>query len=227
MKQKLVILSGAGMSAESGIQTFRDAGGLWEGHDVTKVASPEGWNADPEMVLDFYNQRRQNVRDTSPNLAHKFFAELEDQYEMLIVTQNVDDLHERAGSSNIIHLHGEILKAQSTNDPNLVYDLNGKDIFWGDKCETGSQLRPFIVWFGESVPKLEEAAMEIMKADLLIVIGTSLQVYPAASLLQYTKPACNRILVDPKADEIYVPNDFRVISETAVNSIPTLKKLLL
>jgi NAD-dependent deacetylase len=227
MKQKLVILSGAGMSAESGIKTFRDSGGLWEEHEVTKVASPEGWEADKALVLEFYNQRRKNVRDTEPNAAHKFLAELEAKYHVCIVTQNIDDLHERGGSSSIIHLHGEILKAQSTANPELIYDLNGKDINLGDTCELGAQLRPFIVWFGEAVPKLEDAALQLMNADIFIVIGTSLQVYPAAGLVQYTKTDCKRILVDPKADEISVPIDFEVISETAVNAIPQLKKLLL
>jgi NAD-dependent deacetylase len=227
MKQKLVILSGAGMSAESGIKTFRDSGGLWEEHEVTKVASPEGWEADKALVLEFYNQRRKNVRDTEPNAAHKFLAELEAKYHVCIVTQNIDDLHERGGSSSIIHLHGEILKAQSTANPELIYDLNGKDINLGDTCELGAQLRPFIVWFGEAVPKLEDAALQVMNADIFIVIGTSLQVYPAAGLVQYTKTDCKRILVDPKADEISVTIDFEVISETAVNAIPQLKKLLL
>lgn len=227
MTQKLVILTGAGISAESGIKTFRDSDGLWEEHEVTKVASPEGWESDKALVLEFYNQRRENVRDTEPNAAHRFLAELEDKYQVCIVTQNIDDLHERGGSSSIIHLHGEILKAQSTANPELIYDLNGRDITLGDTCELGAQLRPFIVWFGEAVPKLEDASLQVMNADIFIVIGTSLQVYPAAGLVQYTKTNCKRILVDPKPDEISVPKDFEVISETAVNAIPQLKKLLL
>lgn len=224
--KKLVVLSGAGISAESGISTFRDSGGLWEGHDVLDVASPIGWAKNPELVLDFYNQRRKNVRESQPNGAHSFFAELEEKYDVTIVTQNVDDLHERGGSTNIIHLHGEILKAQSTLNPLSIYNLGEKDIYMGDKCEQGHQLRPSIVWFGEEVPKLQDAALKVQKADILIVIGTSLQVYPAAGLTNHTKSDCIKILVDPNAREMYVDTGFRIIQKTAVNAVDELRALL-
>lgn len=227
MKKKLVVLTGAGMSAESGISTFRDAGGLWEGHDVMKVASPEGFAENPELVLEFYNQRRKNVRDALPNAGHEFIASLEAHFDVAIVTQNVDDLHERAGSTNIIHLHGEIRKAESTEVPSWVIDLGDKDIVLGDKCRYGHQLRPHIVWFGEAVPKMDEAVQEVYTADILLVIGTSLQVYPAAGLLTYAKPHTKRILVDPKAQEMDLPMGVELINDTAVGSIDRLKELLL
>lgn len=226
MKKKLVVLSGAGMSAESGISTFRDAGGLWEGHDVTEVASPEGFEANPELVLDFYNQRRKNVRESEPNAAHRFLAALEQHFDVSIVTQNVDDLHERGGSSQIVHLHGELLKAESTGAPDLVYELGDKDIFMGDTCDYGHQLRPHIVWFGEPVPKMDEAITEVRGADIILIIGTSLQVYPAAGLMNYAPPHALRILVDPKGDQMHLPNDVAVISKTAVQAIDSLKELL-
>lgn len=227
MKKKLVVLTGAGMSAESGISTFRDAGGLWEGHDVMKVASPEGFAENPELVLEFYNQRRKNVRDALPNAGHEFIASLEAHFDVAIVTQNVDDLHERGGSTNIIHLHGEIRKAESTEVPSWVIDLGDKDIVLGDKCRYGHQLRPHIVWFGEAVPKMDEAVQEVYTADILLVIGTSLQVYPAAGLLTYAKPHTKRILVDPKAQEMDLPIGVELINDTAVGSIDRLKELLL
>ncbi len=183
-KKKVVILTGAGISAESGIQTFRDANGLWEGHDVMEVASPEGFKKNPELVLDFYNQRRRQLLQVKPNTAHKKLVALEKKYNVSIITQNVDDLHERAGSKDVLHLHGELLKARSTNNPNLVYDCK-IDINIGDLCENNSQLRPHIVWFGEAVPLFEKAIEIIADADILVIIGTSMQVYPAASLVQY------------------------------------------
>ena len=196
-KQRLVVLSGAGISAESGIATFRDANGLWEGHDVTEVASPEGWRRNRELVLDFYNQRRKNVVESEPNLAHQILVELEDDYDVRIITQNVDDLHERAGSLNILHLHGEIRKSRSTVDPNLIYEIDGWELKEGDKCEKGSQLRPHIVWFGEMVPAIEKAIPIVQSADKIIIIGTSLVVYPAAGLIDYAKPDCEIFVVDP------------------------------
>ena len=226
MKKKLVVLSGAGISAESGISTFRDAGGLWEGHDVMEVASPEGWYKNRNLVLDFYNQRRKNLRESQPNAAHSYLAELETQFEVVIVTQNVDDLHERGGSKQVLHLHGELRKAQSTVDRSLIYDLDDNDIHPGDLCEKGSQLRPFIVWFGEAVPKMDEALALVSTADILLIIGTSLQVYPAAGLIEYAPNHCKRVLVDPNANEIYLPNDVLVIPEKATRSLPTLKKTL-
>ena len=175
--KKLVVLSGAGVSAESGIKTFRDSGGLWEGHDVMEVASPEGWRKNQDLVQDFYNQRRKQMLECQPNLAHQILVELEDNFDVQIITQNVDDLHERAGSKNVLHLHGELRLAQSSLDPNLVYDLDHWEIKKGDKCERGSQLRPNVVWFGEPVPKMLEAIDIAQKADIFLIIGTSLQVF--------------------------------------------------
>ena len=197
MKKKLVVLSGAGISAESGISTFRDAGGLWEGHDIMEVASPEGWHKNKELVLDFYNKRRKNALEVEPNKGHEILADLEEFFDVTIVTQNVDDLHERAGSSHVIHLHGELFKSRSTVDPNLIYDVKGWEINLGDKCAKGSQLRPHIVWFGEAVPKMEEAVLYANQADVFIVVGTSLQVYPAAGLINYVRHNVDKYVVDP------------------------------
>lgn len=206
--EKLVILSGAGMSAESGIKTFRDADGLWEGHDVMEVASPEGWYKNRELVLDFYNQRRKQLLQVKPNKAHELLAQFEIKYDVNIITQNVDDLHERAGSSNVLHLHGELLKVRSTSNENLIYNWTS-DLLLGDKCESGSQLRPHIVWFGEAVPKLDEAIQVTKSADILIIIGTSMQVYPAASLVNYIKPNTPIYFIDPKPS----------VSESSFNNI--------
>ncbi|MDQ3072193.1 MAG: NAD-dependent deacylase [Bacteroidota bacterium] len=205
-KQKIVVLTGAGISAESGIPTFRDAGGLWEGHDIMEVASPEGWRKNRDVVLDFYNQRRKAIRNVQPNAGHYELARLEEKYDVLIITQNIDDLHERAGSTNVLHLHGEIFKSQSSGYPELVYDLGDKDIHPGDKCEKGTQLRPFIVWFGEAVPMIEQAMHEAMKAEIFLVVGTSLVVYPAAGLLDYIKESVPKYIIDPNIPEgIYAP----------------------
>lgn len=195
--KNIVVLTGAGMSAESGIKTFRDADGLWEGYDVMEVASPEGWYKNRELVLDFYNQRRKQLFEVKPNKAHKLLAQLEENYHMEIITQNVDDLHERAGSKNVLHLHGELLKVRSTTNENLVYTWT-KDLNLGDKCETGSQLRPHIVWFGEAVPMLDLAIEITKEADILVIIGTSMQVYPAASLIHYIKNDTPVYFIDPK-----------------------------
>ncbi|WP_340198950.1 SIR2 family NAD-dependent protein deacylase [Ascidiimonas sp. W6] len=195
--KKVVVLSGAGISAESGISTFRDADGLWEGHDVMEVASPQGWNNNPLLVLNFYNERRKQLKEVSPNKAHLAIAELENHFQVSIVTQNVDDLHERAGSSMVVHLHGELLKARSTFDENLVYDWH-RDIKIGDFCELQHQLRPHIVWFGEMVPLIEHAASLVEQADYIMVVGTSMQVYPAASLVHYRKASVPVYFVDPK-----------------------------
>ncbi len=203
MKKKIVVLTGAGISAESGLSTFRDAGGLWEGHDVMEVASPEGWRRNKELVLDFYNQRRRQLKHAKPNDAHIALKDLEKKYDVTIITQNVDDLHERAGSSQIIHLHGELNKARSTVDENLIYDLEGTDITVNCRCEKGSQLRPHVVWFGEMVPMMEEAIKVTLTADILIVIGTSLAVYPAASLMEFAKYDVPVYLIDPKKPENY------------------------
>lgn len=197
MKKRLVVLTGAGISAESGIKTFRDADGLWEGHDIYEVASPQGFHANPELVLDFYNQRRKQLLEVAPNKAHHNLVVLENDFEVDIITQNVDDLHERAGSKNVIHLHGELLKARSTKNKYLIYNWN-KDITIGDICEEKAQLRPHIVWFGEDVPLLEKAAEITFQADILVIIGTSMQVYPAASLVNYVQHNTPIYFIDPK-----------------------------
>lgn len=194
--KKLVILSGAGMSAESGIKTFRDAGGLWEGHDVMEVASPEGFRKNPELVLDFYNKRRRQLFEVQPNQGHIIAAELEKDFDVTIITQNVDDLHERAGSTDVLHLHGELLKARSVRNENSIIDWR-KDIFPGDLHNDGHQLRPHIVWFGEAVPAIVEAAEIVQKADYLIIVGTSMQVYPAAGLIDYAKHDIPVFYIDP------------------------------
>ena len=193
----IVILSGAGMSAESGINTFRDSNGLWEGHDVMEVASPQGWNANQNLVLDFYNQRRKQLLEVNPNEAHKILADLEKIHTVTIITQNVDDLHERAGSSNVLHLHGELLKVRSTAINTAVLEWK-KDLIIGDKCKDGYQLRPHIVWFGEEVPEMNTAIKIVQKAEILIIVGTSMQVYPAASLLQFASPSVKIFFIDPK-----------------------------
>lgn len=199
--KKIVVLTGAGVSAESGLSTFRDSGGLWEGHSVTDVASPEGWRKNMELVLEFYNQRRRQLRNAKPNEAHIQLARLEKKYDVTVITQNVDDLHERGGSSKVIHLHGELRKARSTADPHLVYDLGDSDINIGCKCEKGSQLRPHIVWFGEPVPMMEEAVMHAADADIFIIIGTSLVVYPAAGLIEFVPDNSPKYLIDNKQPE--------------------------
>ncbi|MFH6946548.1 SIR2 family NAD-dependent protein deacylase [Flavobacterium sp. FlaQc-50] len=203
MKKKLVVLTGAGISAESGIKTFRDSDGLWEGHDVMEVATPEGWYKNQELVLDFYNKRRRQLKEVKPNLGHEILAELEQDFEVHIITQNVDDLHERAGSTKVLHLHGELLKVRSTQNKNRILDWT-EDLYTGDFDENGHQLRPHIVWFGEEVPALEEAIDIVEKADYLVVIGTSLQVYPAAGLISYTNSTTPVFYIDPKP--IAIPN---------------------
>ena len=195
--KKLVVLTGAGISAESGIKTFRDADGLWEGHDVIEVASPRGFAKNPELVLDFYNQRRRQLLTVSPNKAHVNLVELEQSFEVQIITQNVDDLHERSGSKQVLHLHGELLKVKSTVNDNLVLDWK-EDLVLGDVCPEGNQLRPDIVWFGEMVPMLEKAVEIVAKADVLVIIGTSMQVYPAASLIDYVPDNTPIYFIDPK-----------------------------
>ena len=194
---RLVVLSGAGMSAESGIATFRGAGGLWEGHRVEEVASPEGFAAHPELVLEFYNQRRRQIVDARPNEGHFALARLEELFDVHVITQNIDDLHERAGSTQVLHLHGEIRKARSTRDPRVVVDLPGTELSLGDLGPDGAQLRPHIVWFGESVPMIDPAMNLVQTADVVIVVGTSLQVYPAAGLVGYAPPSAPVHVVDP------------------------------
>lgn len=216
---KIVVLTGAGVSAESGIRTFRDSGGLWEGHDVMEVASPEGWQKNPELVMDFYNQRRKQALDAEPNEAHVKLAQLERDYELLIITQNVDNLHEKAGSSNVMHLHGELFKCRSSVDESLVYDMDGWELKIGDTCDKGSQLRPHIVWFGEMVPMIEPAAAESMSADIFMVIGTSMQVYPAAGLIDYARPEIPKFLVDPNAPPLSGYQNLKIYQEPATTGV--------
>lgn len=226
MKKKIVVLTGAGISAESGIPTFRGADGLWEGHDVMEVASPQGWAKNQALVLDFYNQRRKAVLEAEPNEAHKILAELEEYYDVQIITQNIDDLHERGGSSNVMHLHGEIKKARSCVDENLVYELDSWEIKEGDLCEKGSQLRPHIVWFGEMVPMIEPAARITASADLLLVVGTSLQVYPAAGLIHEVAHDVPIYVIDPSTPEYYGSNQITAIAKSAVEGMKELKEKL-
>ena len=211
--KNLVVLSGAGISAESGIMTFRDMGGLWEQYDIMEVASPEGWQKNRRLVLDFYNQRRKQLLEVQPNAGHQLLADLESYYKVHIITQNVDDLHERAGSKNVLHLHGELKKVRSSIDENLVYELDGWELKEGDLCPKGSQLRPHIVWFGEAVPNIEKATQMVQTADVFIVIGTSLNVYPAAGLLAYVPQNTPVYLIDP--EEVNSTYRFKHIKEKA------------
>jgi NAD-dependent deacetylase len=226
-KRKIVVFTGAGISAESGISTFRDNGGLWDKYDVREVATPEAWQKNQELVLRFYNERRKNVLEAQPNDAHKALVKLEAKFDVHIITQNIDDLHERAGSKNVLHLHGEILKARSTKNPALVYPVKGWEIKQGDKCELGSQLRPHIVWFGEMVPEIENAQDIASEADVFIVIGTSLNVYPAANLLHYAPPKCPMFLVDPNDVNQTAGGNIIVLKNTAAKGVPILVEQLL
>jgi len=226
MKKKLVVLTGAGISAESGIPTFRGEDGLWEGHDVTEVASPQGWAKDRALVLDFYNQRRKAIFEAQPNKAHKILADLEDHFDVEIITQNIDDLHERGGSSNVLHLHGEIKKARSTADETLIYELDNWELKEGDQCKKGSQLRPHIVWFGEMVPLIEPAAQIASEADIFLVVGTSLKVYPAAGLIHQVGPHVPIYVVDPSTPEYYGNNQITAIAKGAVEGMRELYKEL-
>ncbi len=224
--KKITILTGAGISAESGINTFRDSNGLWEGHDVTAVATPEGWRKNRPLVLDFYNQRRNQALAAKPNAGHLALADLEKDFEVTIVTQNVDNLHEKAGSSKVIHLHGELFKVRSSLDKNLIYDLDGWELKEGQKCEKGSQLRPHIVWFGEMVPMMEVAIAETLDADVFMVVGTSLLVYPAAGLLQYAPRAIPKYLIDPKIPEGLSAQNLTIIEEPASTGVAKVAAML-
>jgi NAD-dependent deacetylase len=226
-KKKLVVLSGAGISAESGIPTFRDAGGLWEGHRIEDVATPEAWQKNPQAVLEFYNLRRKTALNAMPNAGHFCLAELEEYFEVTIITQNVDNLHERAGSSHVIHLHGNLFQSRSTLDSNLIYDMDGWALNWGDSCEKGSQLRPHIVWFGELVPEIENAAMICSDAEIFLVVGTSLQVYPAAGLIDYVPNHAPKFLIDPNARHLGHYPKLEIIAEKAGSGLPALKESLL
>ncbi|MES3019108.1 MAG: NAD-dependent deacylase [Bacteroidota bacterium] len=225
MSKKVVVLTGAGISAESGLKTFRDAGGLWEGHNVQDVATPEAWQRDPVLVQQFYNERRKSVIAAKPNEAHFALVRLEKEYDVTIITQNIDDLHERAGSSKILHLHGIITKSQSEKRPDLTYDIAGWELKMGEVCETGSQLRPHVVWFGEPVPMIESAAALCSGADIFIVIGTSLQVYPAAGLIDFVPRQAPKFIVD--LNEAAVSKDIEKIIEPASSGVPKLVQRLL
>lgn len=225
--KKLVVLSGAGISAESGIKTFRDADGLWEGHDIMEVASPLGWNNNPELVLDFYNKRRKQLHEVQPNQGHYILAELEKHFDVHIITQNVDNLHEKAGSTKVLHLHGELLKVRSTKDENYILDWSD-DLTTAHKDPNGNQMRPHIVWFGEDVPAIEEAIDLAEQADIFIVIGTSLQVYPAAGIMHYTKAETPVFYIDPKpASVVQLANPLEIIPLSGSEGIMKLKDQLL
>ena len=225
--KRIVILSGAGISAESGLKTFRDSDGLWENHNVYDVATPEAFARDPELVLNFYNERRHQVLEAKPNQAHLSLVEFESQFNVTIITQNIDDLHERAGSSHVFHLHGEIDFARSSVDETLIYPLNGAEIKLGDRCQKGSQLRPHIVWFGEAVPMMEEVIPLVEMADILLVIGTSLAVYPAAGLVNYAPPFAEKFYIDPNGLDGVNIHDFTIIPKTAGEGVPSLVKQLM
>lgn len=225
--KKLVVLSGAGISAESGLATFRDSGGLWEGHRVEDVATPEAWHRNQAMVLEFYNQRRKKALEVTPNRGHEVLAELEEHFDVTVITQNVDNLHERAGSTKVIHLHGSLFESRSTLDESLVYPIKGWELKLGDKCERGSQLRPNIVWFGELVPMMETAAKIAFKADLFLVVGTSLVVYPAAGLVDYVAREVPKFIVDPGTPEFKSEPNIQFIREKAGTGMEKVKKLLI
>jgi NAD-dependent deacetylase len=227
MKQKLVILSGAGMSAESGIPTFRGGDGLWENHRIEDVATPEAWDRDPELVQKFYNERRKAVLEAVPNEGHFVLARLEAYFDVHIVTQNIDDLHERAGSKNVLHLHGEITKSRSTKNQNLVYPVVGWELKMTDSCALGSVLRPHIVWFGEPVPMLEVAADICMQADFFAVVGTSLQVYPAVGLIHEVPFSATRFVIDPNIPETPGLNRFEPVQQSASNGLLIMAKRLI
>lgn len=225
--KKIVVLSGSGISAESGLATFRDSGGLWEGYDVMEVASIEGWMRNPGKVLDFYNERRKQLANAQPNDAHYALVRLEDKFGVTIITQNVDDLHEQAGSSNVIHLHGELKKVRSSVDENLIYDIGSGEIHMGDTCDKGSQLRPHIVWFGELVPMMEVAAKESTEADIYLVIGTSLAVYPAAGLLDYVPADTPIYVINPERTQLPPRHYVHYIREKAARGTSELVEELL
>lgn len=223
---KLVILTGAGMSAESGIRTFRDSDGLWEEYNVMDVCTPEAWQRDPELVNRFYNERRKQLHEAKPNAGHQGLVTLERDYDVQIITQNIDDLHERAGSTKVLHLHGELKKVRSFRDPNLIYDLDGWELKLGTKAQDGSILRPHIVWFGEAVPNIELAIEMVKQADILVIIGTSLAVYPAASLLHYAPANCRILLIDPKIPTGVKNNKIEFIEKGASEGVAILNEKL-
>lgn len=225
-RKKVVVLTGAGISAESGIATFRDANGLWEGHEVMDVASPEGWLRNPELVLNFYNERRKSAHQVKPNPGHVALVKLEENFDVTIITQNVDDLHERAGSTNVIHLHGKLFESRSTVDQNLVYPITGWELKTGDICEKGSQLRPNIVWFGEMVPLMEQAAKVARQADIFLIIGTSLVVYPAAGLIDFVRHGTPVYVIDPHIPDVAKRPNLHIIAEKASTGVPRVVDIL-
>ena len=225
--KKIIVLTGAGISADSGLQTFRDADGLWEGYDVRKVATVQGWQDDPELVLDFYNERRKQAYEASPHAGHQALVQLEKHFDVTIITQNVDSLHERAGSSDVIHLHGELSKVRSVSDASLIKDIGGDAIAWGDTADDGGQWRPHVVWFGEMVPNMEVAAELLPQADILIVIGTSLVVYPAAGLIDYAPASVPKFIVDPNQPELYDTSGWEHIQKPAIEGVPQLVENLI
>jgi NAD-dependent deacetylase len=225
--KKLVVLTGAGISAESGIPTFRDSDGLWEGYDVMEVATPEGWKKNPSLVLEFYNQRRKRALEVTPNRGHEILAELEKDFDVTVVTQNVDNLHERAGSTKVIHLHGSLFESRSCMDESLVYPVKGWELNLGDCCEKGSQLRPNIVWFGEMVPLMDVAAQVAAQADIFLVVGTSMIVYPAASLIHYVPMETMKYVVDPKLPDIGHLPYLKMIQDKASTGMEKVRKELL
>jgi NAD-dependent deacetylase len=225
--KNIVILTGAGISAESGLKTFRDADGLWENYRIEDVATPEAWQRNPQLVQQFYNERRKSVLEAQPNEAHKALAELQSQYHVHIITQNIDDLHERAGSGNVLHLHGVITRSQSDVDPCLTYPITGWELTFSDRCTHGKPLRPHVVWFGEAVPNMELAASLCENADIFAVIGTSLQVYPAAGLTQYVPKSAIKYVVDVNIPQINGANEIRKIEQTATIGVPLMVRELL
>jgi NAD-dependent deacetylase len=226
-KKRIVVLSGAGMSAESGIPTFRGADGLWEGHRIEDVASPQGWSRDRALVLEFYNLRRKAVLEAEPNRGHEILAELQADFNVTVVTQNIDDLHERAGSSNVVHLHGEIRKVRSSMNPKLVHELDGWELKEGDLCAEGSQLRPHIVWFGEAVPMIEVAAEIVAKADVLVIVGTSMVVYPAAGLVHFAQPESEKFMIDPNLPGVEGVPNLRGIQDVATAGLEEFRNIVL
>ncbi len=226
MKKRLVVLTGAGISAESGLQTFRDTDGLWMGHDVYAVATPEGWKKDPKLVLDFYNMRRKEVAIAKPNIAHEALAALQENFNVTVITQNIDDLHERAGSKNVVHLHGEIFKMRSEKDENTYYDISG-DINYGDLAPDRSQLRPHVVWFNEQVPMILEAKTIMSQADVFILAGTSLQVYPASGLIDYLPNGIPKYIIDKKPPYVSLHHNFHVITKSATEGMKELFQILI
>lgn len=226
-RKKLVVLTGAGMSAESGIKTFRDDDGLWKNHHFQYLASPEGWKNDRELVTEFYNMRRKQLSEVAPNPGHLALVRLEEKFEVIIITQNVDDLHERAGSKNVLHLHGELKKVRSENNPDLVYELKHWEMKTGDTADDGSPIRPHVVWFGEPVPMFDKAVLMASGADIFLIIGTSLVVYPAASLIHYVSNSAPKYLIDPKAEPGTRIANLEIIRDTAAHGVPVLVDKLL